>query len=113
MNASLGLVKELRRQGENEGSGVASTAASSSLVGGIEERLPDLRSDSRIVDSSGSVSNPHGSTTESRLETDFGSLVVDDGKSESTMLICRRLTLVGKGGPLPSTFRNRRKGFDY
>jgi hypothetical protein len=74
-----GLVKELSGQGESESPRGAST--NTNFVGDVEERSSHSGSDSRIPDVSGSVSSRQDSVTESRFEEDFGTLVIDDGKS--------------------------------
>ena len=85
MNYSLGLVEKLSRHGGSESSRTTSTVASTNISSDPKERSSRSGRDSRILDISGTVPSPQDSTTESRFEEDFGTLVVDDGKSKLTV----------------------------
>lgn len=114
MNFSLGLVKELSGQGGSESSRTASTAASTNIVGDPEERSSRSGSDSRILDISGTVSSPQDSTAELQFEEDFGTLVVDNGKSKFTAPDFSKYSFLSlkSGELLPSTHLNRSSSLD-
>jgi hypothetical protein len=109
MSSSLGLVKELSGQGGSESSRIASTAASTNIAGDAEERSSRSGSDSRILDIVGSVSSPQDSTTGSRFEENFGTLVVDDGKSKFIVPHFSEYYFISRksGELLPPTHLNR------